>query len=151
MTVGFEPDEIALDAPTRAARLKWVVVLDAALPAGRAANAAICVAAATADRVAGLLGPDAEDPDGAAHPGLPWAGCSVLGGTAEQLAELRRRASGSDDVFVADMPTAAQATRVYADYLEQVRIDGADPLLAVSLVGPKNRVDRLTKGLDLLA
>lgn len=148
--IGFAADEIALDEPTRSARLKWAVVVDAALPPGRAANAAICVAAATSAAVDGLLGPDAEGPDGSPHPGLPWAGCTVLAGTAEQLVDLRRRAAERDDVFVADMPAAAQATRVYADYLQQVRVDGGGDCLAVSLVGPRNRVDRLTKGLSLL-
>lgn len=118
--------------------------------AGRAANAAICVAAATSAAVDGLLGPDAEDADGTPHPGLPWAGCTVLAGTAEQLADLRRHAVERDDVFVADMPAAAQATRVYADYLQQVRTEGGGDCLAVSVVGPRNRVDRLTKGLSLL-
>jgi hypothetical protein len=57
--VGFEPEEIRTAEPTRSARLKWVVVVDEALPAGRATNAAICVAAATTAEVGGLIGPDA--------------------------------------------------------------------------------------------
>jgi hypothetical protein len=47
MSIGFTTEEINPDAPTRAARLKWVIVVDGALPPGRAANAAICTAAAT--------------------------------------------------------------------------------------------------------
>ena len=47
---------------TRSARLKWVVVVDEAMPAGRVANAAICVAAATATSVTGLIGPAAGTP-----------------------------------------------------------------------------------------
>lgn len=53
--VGFEPDEVRIGEPTRSARLKWVIVVDEALPAGRAVNAAVCVSAGTATRVAGLL------------------------------------------------------------------------------------------------
>lgn len=149
---GFAPDEIRIDEPTRSARLKWVVVVDAALPAGLAVNAAVCVAGATATGVVGLLGPDAVDAEGSAHPGLPWAGCSVLGATAEQLATVRRRAAAADGVFVADMPEAAQSTRVYAEYLAQVGASAADALryLAVSVVGPRNRVDKLVGRLPLL-
>ena len=44
--VGFHPDEVDTASPTRAARLKWVVVVDEALPPGRAVNAAVCAAAA---------------------------------------------------------------------------------------------------------
>ena len=150
--VGFELDEIRTGEPTRSARLKWVVVVDEALPPGRAANAAICVSAATAAGVTGLLGPDAKDAAGGVHPGLPWAGCTVLGGSAAQLSAIRAKAAGSLGVFLADMPAAAQHTRVYDEYLEQV--SAADPAelgyYAISLVGPRNRIDKLVHRLSLL-
>lgn len=150
--VGFLPHEVDTSAPTRAARLKWVVVVDESLPAGIAANAAICTAAATAAQVEGLLGPAAVDADGSAHPGLPWAGCTVLRASAGQLAAIREKARGSEDVFVADMPAAAQLTRVYDEYLaETARTPSAElTLYAVSVVGPRNRVDRIAGRLPLL-
>ena len=49
--IGYAPDEIRTDEPTRSARLKWVVIVDEALPAGRAVNSAVCVAAATSAAV----------------------------------------------------------------------------------------------------
>jgi hypothetical protein len=151
--IGFTPDEVRTDASTRAARLKWVVVVDASLPPGRAVNAAVCVAAATATAVDGLLGPEAVDADGSVHPGLPWAGCSVLAATTEQLASIRARAVEKPDVHVADMPAYAQLTRVYDGYLEQVTEHRSAELdlLAVSLVGPRNRVDKVVGRLPLLA
>lgn len=150
--IGFEPDEIRTDEPTRSARLKWVIVVDEALPAGRATNAAICVAAATTATVTGLIGPDAKDADGSPHPGLPWAGCSVLGAPAGRLAEIRTRAVGSLGVFVADMPVQGQATRVYDEYLRQVGETAGAELAyhAISLVGPRNRIDKLVHRLGLL-
>ena len=149
---GFTAEEIRTDGPTRAARLKWVVVVDASLPAGRAVNAAVCVAAATATRVEGLLGPDAVDADGSAHPGLPWAGCSILAATPAELAAERARAAARPYVFFADMPAAAQQTRVYDGYLEQVggQVSADLGLLAVSVVGPRNFVDKVVGRLPLL-
>ena len=147
--IGFAAEEIRTDVPTRQARLKWVVVVDASLPPGLAANAAICVAAATTAGVDGLLGPAALDADGSAHPGLPWAGCSVLAGTTEQLAAIRARAAGAADVFVADMPAHAQLTRVYIEHGAEHGSAELD-LLAVSLVGPRNRLDRIVGRLPLL-
>lgn len=111
--IGFAPDEIDTAAPTRSARLKWVVVVDGSLPAGRIANATACVGAATGAAVAGLLGPDAVDADGTSHAGLPWIGCTVLAADGAQLAAIRAKAVASDGVFVADMPAHAQLTRVY--------------------------------------
>lgn len=151
-TVGFAPDEIRTDAPTREARLKWVVVVDDTLAPGPAANAAVCVAAATSRHVGGLLGPEAVDTDGGRHPGLPWAGCTVLGASGDRLVELRARAAGALGVFVADMPAAAAETRVYDEYL--ARVSGlpaaGQRYLAVSVVGPRGRVDKLVGGLRLL-
>ena len=151
--VGFEPEEIRTAEPTRSARLKWVIVVDEALPAGRATNAAICVAAATTSAVTGLLGPDAKDADGSVHPGLPWAGCTVLAAPVERLGQIRARAVESLGVFVADMPVQGQATRVYDEYLQQVGETAGAELAyhAVSLVGPRNRIDKLVHRLGLLA
>jgi hypothetical protein len=151
--IGFATDEIDQDAPTRAARLKWVVVVDGELPAGRAANAAICTAAATSRAVAGLLGDDAVDADGNAHPGLPWAGCTVLSADAATLRAIRAKAAARPDFFVADMPAAAQHTRVYTEYLSSVAGTAADGLdyYAISIVGPRNPVDKIVGKLPLLA
>jgi len=150
--IGFTVDEIDQSTPTRAARLKWVVVVDGSLPPGRAANAAICTAAATSRAVAGLLGDDAIDADGGTHPGLPWAGCTVLAADADTLRTIRAKATGRADFHVADMPAAAQQTRVYTEYLAAV---GAAPeaeldYYAVSIVGPRNPVDKLVGKLALL-
>lgn len=149
---GFAPDEIDTAAPTRAARLKWVVVVDDALPIGRVVNAAVCIAAATGRAVAGLLGPDAVDADGGIHPGLPWAGCTVLAAPSEQLAAVRAKAAASEGTFVVDMPADAQLTRVYDEYLDAVAGRSASEIdyYAVGIVGPRNRIDRLVGRLPLL-
>lgn len=151
--VGFAPDEIDTGAPTRSARLKWVIVVQNGLPTGQLVNAAVCVAAATASSVAGLLGPGGLDAAGSAHAGLPWAGCTILGADAETLRRVRRKADAHAEVHLADMPLAAQQTRVYDEYLSQLA--GSDPdqisYGAVSLVGPRKAVDRIVGGLKLLS
>ncbi len=150
--VGFDPEEIRTNEPTRSARLKWVVIVDSELPPGRATNAAICVSAATATSVPGLLGPPAVDTSGNHHPGLPWAGCTVVEATPEQLIDIRQKGLDSIGVFVADMPTQAQHTRVYDEYLAEVGTTAAEDAkyYAVSLVGPRNRIDKIVKKLSLL-
>lgn len=150
--VGFAPEEIDLTLSTREARLKWVVVVDASLPAGRAVNAAVCVASATVTGVSGLLGPDTADGSGTTHPGLPWTGCSILAAGPDRMAAIRDRAADDAGMFVADMPSEAQLVRVYTEYVD--RLAGAKSAelrcLAVSVVGPRNRVAKLVKGLPLL-
>ena len=94
-------------------------------------------------------GPDAS---GYAHPGLPWAGCTLLGGIPEEIAAVRSRAVASEGVLVADMPASAQTNRVYDGYLAELA--GTKPedlgVSAFSVFGPRNRVDKLIKKLTLL-
>lgn len=144
--------DVRTDLSTRQAKLKWVIVVDEALPAGRLVNAAACMAAAVGKALPDLLGPDGEDASGAAHPGLPWAGCSVLAADADRLRELRGAAAAKDGMLVVDMPEAAQTARVYDQYLDLLAgTKGEDVAYsAISLVGPRNAVDRLVGRLPLL-
>ena len=150
--LGYQPDEIITSEPTRAARYKWAIVADTTIPAGRMANAVACVAAATGALVDGLLAHGGPDASGHVHPGLPWAGCTILGGTPQEIAAVRAKAVASEGVLVADMPTSAQTNRVYDDYLAELA--GTKPedlaITAFSVVGPRNRVDKMVKKLALL-
>lgn len=150
--VGYAAAEILTSQATRDTRLKWVIVVDEALPAGRAVNAAVCLASSTAVSVSGLLGPDAKDAAGFVHPGLPWGGCTILGASAERLADVHTKAAESVGVFIADMPTQGQRTRVYDEYLEQLSTTAPGDLAyhAISLVGPRKRIDKLVAKLALL-
>jgi hypothetical protein len=150
---GFALDEIITDRPTRSARLKWIVIVDETLPGGLMVNAAVCVAAATGARVEGLLARGGPDASGAWHPGLPWAGCTVLGAAPELLAEARAKAVAAGDLLVVDMPAAAQTNRVYDGYLDELATIPAEKLAAgaVSVIGPRNRVDKIAKRLTLLS
>ena len=150
--LGYQPDEIVTSEPTRAARYKWAIVVDTTVPAGRMANAVACVAAATGALVSGLVAHGGPDSSGHVHPGLPWAGCTILGGSPEEIAAVRARAITSEGVLVADMPASAQTNRVYDDYLAELAGTKPDDLnvTAFSVIGPRNRVDKMVKKLALL-
>lgn len=149
LPIRYAPDEIITGEPTRSAKYKWVVVVDAGLSAGRMVNAVSCVAAATGTLVDGLVAGGGPDASGHAHPGLPWAGCSVLCGTSEEVATARARAASSQDVLLIDMPAAAQSHRIYDHYLaELARTEPGDlAVCAFSVVGPRNRIDKITRKL----
>lgn len=150
--VGWAPEEIQIDQPTRASRVKWVIVVDESLPAGIAANAAVCLAAAVGQTVPGVCGPAGKDATGTVHPGLPWAGCALLSGPAERLTRIRAQAATREDVFCVDMPTIAQTNRVYTDYLDQLATTDASELTlhAVSVLGPRTWIDKQVRKLPLL-
>ena len=148
---GYTPDEMSTGERTGAAKLKWVVIVDRSLSPGQAVNAAVCVSAATSPEVPGLPGPGGTDAADQWHAGLPWAGCSILAATSAQLAAIRQQAIDRH-LLAADMPAAAQATRVYDDYLAEVAKTHPDDLalLAISLIGPRNQVAKLVRHLELL-
>src|SRR6266568_6143028 len=89
---GYAPGEMSTGERTGAAKLKWVVIVDQSLSPGQAANAAVCVSAATAPAVPGLLGPGGPDAAEQWHPGLPWAGCSILSAGSAQMTAIRQQA-----------------------------------------------------------
>lgn len=151
--VGFTADEVATSESTRSARLKWVIVVDETIAPGLQVNAAVCVAAATAAGVTNLLAGDVTDADGARHPGLPWAGCSILVASPDQLVALRVKVDATEGLFVADMPAAAQETRVYDEFAERIAETPTSEVraLAMSVVGPRRDVDRLVRRLSLMA
>jgi hypothetical protein len=150
--IGYAPEEIVTGEPTRSAKYKWAIVVDTGIPAGRMVNAVACVAAATGALVDGLIAYGGPDASGSAHPGLPWAGCTILGGTAGEIAAVRERAAARADILVVDMPTSAQAHRVYDDYLTELASTepGELGVCAFSVFGPRNPVEKITKRLALL-
>lgn len=149
----FSPDEVQTGDATRAARLKWVVVVDRDTPPGRMVNAVACVSAATGAIVDGLIARGGPDGSGDEHPGLPWAGCTVLATSAEKLANARAKAVAADGLLVVDMPLSAQTNRVYDGYLAELAATQSADLAvsAVSIVGDRGDVDAIVKRLSLLA
>jgi len=150
--LGYLPEEVVTSEPTRSAKFKWAIVVDTGVPAGRMVNAVACVAAATGAFVDGLIASGGPDASGRAHPGLPWAGCTILGGASGEVAAARARAASSEGVLLVDMPAAAQAHRVYDHYLAELASTAPEDLGvgAFSVIGPRNRVDKITRKLALL-
>lgn len=108
--LGYAPGEIVTSEPTRSAKYKWAIVVDAGVPGGRMVNAVACVAAATGALVDGLIAHGGPDASGFAHPGLPWADCTILGGDPGEVAAARVRAASSPVVLLVDMPPPRRPT-----------------------------------------
>ncbi|GAA2830696.1 DUF2000 domain-containing protein [Crossiella cryophila] len=145
-------EELRTDQSTRQTRIKWVMVVDAELPAGLIANATACLGAVIGRALPNVLGPDAKDGSGTIHPGLPWLGCPILAADATALARIRAKALDRPDILIADMSELAQNGRVYDEYQDTLATTDAEDIRyrALAIVGPRNRVDKLVGGLSLL-
>jgi hypothetical protein len=128
-----------------------VIVVDATLPPGLAANAAAVLAVTLGARVPGLLGPDFRDADGASHLGLIPIGLPVLAADAERLPAIRDKALARG-VAIAGFPAAGQQTTDYAEFTTTISATPTTGLrwLGLALWGDRRAVNRATGSLALL-
>lgn len=137
--------------PTTPIPERCVVVVDSALPAGRAANAAAVLALTVGQRHPALVGAPLIDAQGQAMPGLIPIGISVLAASQEQLGELAS-ASDAAGFDVVRFPVEGQQTKNYAEFLDAVRRVERAGLrhVGIALVGDKKPISRLVGKLALL-
>lgn len=130
---------------------RCVIVVDDALPAGLAANAAAVVALTLGRRRPDLLGADLIDAAGIAHPGLIPIGITVLAAPAADLTVVRAKGLARG-VEVVDFPTAGQETTDYDAFRATVAATPVGDLryAAVGVVGPRRDVGKLVGRLPLL-
>lgn len=130
---------------------RCVIVLDAALAPGKAANAAAVIALTLGQRHPELVGAPLVDASGASHPGLIPTGIAVLSAPAGALAGLRAKAvlGGCD---VVDFPVQGQQTTDYQAFIEAVAQVSEEELryLGLALLGPRKAVGKLVGNLALL-
>lgn len=131
--------------------MRCAIVVDAALPAGRAANAAAVLALTLGKRHPQLVGADITNADGDVHHGLVWTGVSVLGASADMLTQIRERAIATD-VEVIDFPIEGQQTTDYEAFRRAMSLVPRSELRLVGLClyGAKKAVTRLVGSLPLL-
>lgn len=131
---------------------KCAVVVDEALPAGLAANAASVLAMTLANQVPGIIGPDVKDGDGRLHAGIVLIPVPILTAPADRLVEIQKRLSGEPGITSVGFTSLAQSCRTYEEYVERVSQTASDDLvyIAIGVFGPRRFLNRLTGSLPLL-
>ncbi len=125
---------------------KCVIVLDAALPAGQAANTAAILGISLGRLLPEIVGPDVTDRTGRVHPGIVTVPVPVL--QSEDLDKLA--AAVPPEVTMVDLTDLAQRCRTYPEYIQ--RMAGAEDLryAGLALWGERKAIDHLTGSLPLL-
>ncbi len=131
--------------------MRCVVVIDAALPPGPAANAAAVLALTMGQRQPHLAGEPFIDAAGNHHPGLIPIGIPVLAAPADDLARLRDKALAAG-LDVVDFPSQGHQTNDYAQFRRMVAALAPDEIryLGVMIYGERKRVGRLVGKYGLL-
>jgi hypothetical protein len=130
---------------------RCVIVVDEALPAGLAANAAAVLAVTLGAREPELVGDDIVDGDDRVHAGLFRAGLPILKAARTELRRLRDRAADAG-LGVVDLPAFGQQTNDYEEFRSAVARTAAADLEYLGLIvyGERRPVGRLTGSLALL-
>ena len=130
---------------------RCVIVVDSALPPGRAANAAAVLALTIGQRHPGLVGAPLLDARGQTMPGLIPIGISVLAATQDELGALAS-AGDAAGLDVLRFPVEGQQTKNYTEFLAAVAQVERDALryVGIALVGGKKPISKLVGKLDLL-
>ena len=130
---------------------RCVIIVDAALPVGRAANAAAVIALTLGKLRPELAGADLVDASGFAHPGLIPIGIAVLGAPGAELGTIRAKALARD-LQVVDFPTEGQQTTDYAAFGTAVAGIATDSLtyVGVGVYGPRKAVGKIVGKYTLL-
>ncbi|WP_235837775.1 DUF2000 domain-containing protein [Chitinasiproducens palmae] len=128
-----------------------MIVVDAALPVGRAANAAAVIALTVGQRHPGLVGAPLIDASQVAHPGLIPIGIAVLAAEQGALTAIRAKAVaiGCD---VVDFPVQGQQTTDYEAFQRAVAVVTTAELryVGLALVGPRKAIGKLVANFALL-
>ena len=130
---------------------RCVAVVDANLPAGKAANAAAVMALTMGARQPQLVGDALIDREGNAHPGLIPIGIPVLGAPAGDLPTVRRKALEAG-LEVVDFPVQGQQTNDYGEFMRMMLGTAPEAVqyLGVMIFGSRKKVGRIAGKYALL-
>lgn len=134
--------------------LKCVMVIDAELPVGVAANTSAVLGVTLGKQVSGLVGPDVMDGSGQLHLGITRIPVTILRGDRESIKRLRASLYAPEfkDLLVADFSEVAQSCHVYSEYAEKASaLCGQEyNYLGVAIHGDRKKVNKLTGSMPLL-
>jgi hypothetical protein len=131
---------------------KNAIVVSRDLPVGLAVNAASVLAVTLGERVEGLVGSDVQDCEGVVHPGIIYSPLPVLTADPAVIHDIVAAALPDDSIFCVAFSSLAQSCKTYDEYIQRMAQTLTTDLaaVAVALVGPKNKVNKLVGSLPLL-
>jgi Protein of unknown function (DUF2000). len=127
--------------------------MDAGLPAGVLANAAVILGISLGKERPECIGKDVTDASSCLHKGIITTPVPVLRQNAEELKSLRKRLYEEEfqDLTVVDFSDVAQGCRTYHEYIQKAGAtrEDAHTYLGLAIYGTKKKVNKLTGSLPL--
>lgn len=134
-----------------ASKHRCTIVIDQDLPVGLAMNAASVIGISIGRTIDNLVGPDMQSLDKVNYPGVIYSPLPVLLASGEYLHEIQNNAESDDDIYVMPFSALAQSCRTYKEYDEKISSVNSSniDLVAIGIVGPGNKVTKMTGNLAL--
>ncbi len=135
--------------------MKIVMVMNKELPLGVIANTAAVLGISLSKMFQQeIVGCDVQDANGNVHIGITAQTIPILGGSREQIKDMRDTMfdSAYSDITVIDFSEVAQKCLEYDDYIRTLSSLSSSDIfyLGICLYGPKKKVNKLTGSLGLL-
>ncbi len=136
------------------ANAKCVMVIDAELPIGVAANTSAILGVTLGKHIPQQVGEDVLDASNKAHLGIITIPVAILRGNKEILKEMRARLYDGEfsDLVAVDFSDVARSCNVYSEYTAKAACvqEEDHTYLGIALYGSKKKVNKLTGSLPLL-
>ncbi|MGP7734065.1 DUF2000 domain-containing protein [Oceanimonas smirnovii] len=134
-----------------ASRHRCTIIIDKDLPPGLAINAASVIGISFGRTVDNLVGPDMKSIDMVNYPGVIYSPLPILLSPSNYIHELQSVAENDKEIHAIPFSALAQSCKTYEEY--GVRISSVNSrnieLIAIGLVGPKNKITKITGNLPL--
>lgn len=130
---------------------RCTIVIDKDLPAGLAINAASVIGISFGRTTENLVGPDMQSEDNVNYPGVICSPLPVLLASGDYIQELQRIAKEEESIYAMPFSALSQSCKTYDEYGEKISSTRSEniELVAIGLIGPKNRITKLTGNLAL--
>ncbi len=130
---------------------RCTIIIDKDLPLGLAMNAASVIGISFGLTIDNLVGSDMQSLDGVNYPGVIYSPLPVLQASSKYLREIQNNAEYDDDIYVMPFSALAQSCRTYQEYDEKISSISSSniELVAIGVVGSKNKVTKMTGNLAL--
>lgn len=135
--------------------MKIVMVINKELPLGLVANTAAVLGISLSNMFQqDIVGCNIQDANGNVHIGITAQTIPVLGGSRQQIKDIRDLMfdSAYSEITVIDFSEVAQKCLEYEDYIRTLSCLPSSDIyyLGICLYGPKKKVNKLTGNLGLL-
>ena len=132
---------------------KCIIIIDENLDTGIIANVASILSLSIGNKIDSLIGNDITDKQGLIHSGLTQLPIPVLGANGQKIKEVITAVKNNEEILTFDFNNFSKKAKTYEEYISFLQNASKNDILylGIALYGQKKKVDRVTKGLTLLA